>query len=220
MRDYYVFFSPLKLPRETVLNAAWTILSRSGLTPTLECEELKLDPAQKRYRWSGRFVTCNTTEEVFSLAREWAAIVVYFEYTVDEVLGNLSVLLWNDTTPALTTMTLCEDSTLFNYQREHSAPLIIFQDLILSLAESLGSSFCIMKSNPPLRTMDEGEMSEILEHMKSGQQLPLLLAAHGGRFPLATSLARAASAGYSARSHLGYVVLTDKEMGTPERESS
>lgn len=218
MRDHYIFFSPLNLTRETLLSAACTILRESGAIPTFECEELEYNPKQQRYQWTGEFTTCSTLEEVAALAQKWEGIATYLEFTVDDILGNLSILIWNDTSPGPVTLTLCEDSTLFNYQREHSGPWAAFQNIIISLADSLGSSFCLMKTNPPLRTVGEQEISELLTRMKQQQQVPIFLAVHPGRFSAATSALAHPTANLSMRSRLGYAVFSDATMGLPEPE--
>jgi hypothetical protein len=220
MRDHYVFFSPLNLTREAVLSAVYIILRERGAVPTFECEELEYDPKQQRYHWTGEFTTCGTIEEVAALAQKWGGIATYFEFTADDIRGNLSILLWNDTTPGPVTLTLCEDSTLFNYQREHTGPWIAFQNVVISVADPLGSSFCLMKTNPPLRTVDEQEISELLTHMKKKQQVPILLAVHPGRFAAATSALAHPADNLSMRSQLGYSVFADANMGSPESESA
>lgn len=218
MRDHYTFLSPLKQPRESVLRTAWAILRECDAVPTFECEELKYDTELQRYHWTGEFITCGTLEEVLTLARNWEAIATYFEYTVDDVLGNLSILLWSDTTQGTTTLALCEDSTLFNYQREHTESWRAFQETVVALAESLGSSFCLLKSNPPVRTVTEGEVADSLTLMEQGRYVPILLAVHTGRFSSASLLERSSSAEYWARRYQGYMVFTDKAMGSPASE--
>jgi len=218
MRDHYIFLSPLKQPRESILRIAWTILRERGAVPTFECEELKYDTEQQRYRWTGEFVTCSSIEEILTLARNWEAIATYFELTMEDVLGSLSILLWSDTLPGTTTLALCEDSTLFNYQREHREPWGAFQEIALTLAESLGSSFCLLKSNPPVRTVTEEEVSKSLSLMETGRYVPTFLAVHTGRFSSASLSGSSSSAEYSARSYQGYMIFTDKGMGSPAAE--
>lgn len=218
MRDHYIFFSPLDLTRDTALRAAHSILREYGAVPTLECEELTYDTEQQRHRWTGEFTTCGTIEEVAALTHKWSGIATYFEFTENDVLGSLSILLWNDTPTSPVTLTLCEDSTLFNLQREHAMPWTHFQEIVISLADSLGSSFCLMKTNPPLRTVSEESISGILAQIERGQQIPLLLAVHAGRFPAARSALTQTSVRLSRRRQLGYVVFTDTRMGSAELE--
>ncbi len=218
MRDYYVFYPQLRMPRLPLLRLAWRALHETEAVWGSKCEELKYDLASHDYRSTGRMLECDTLKNALSDTMEWQGAYFYFECSIAGVRGSMALVFWNDQAADQTTFALFENSALFNHQREHAPAWAAFQRLLIEIADLLDAPFCWMECNPPLRTVGEDSITGLLDLIQRGRRVPLFLAVHPRRFPQATKLHPAASHGYAVRKDLGYLLISDKDMGVPEED--
>jgi hypothetical protein len=207
------------MPREQVLSLAEPLLREHGARlAEMPCEALAYDAALGRFVWSGETAHFNDLGEALDRARTWQGVAIYFEYPLEDVLGSLSFILWNDETPTATTVALCENSTLFNLQREHAPSWSSALRLFSALGRELQAPFFTLRCEPPLRTMRVDEVVGDLERINRGSFVPLLLATHKLRFPVAVSVAPHPTGAYQVQSLEDFVVITNGQMGTPDED--
>jgi hypothetical protein len=218
--EYYVIFPALKMSRHQVVGHVRAVLDehRISLDDEADCEEIVFDTKLQRYQWTGRTVSVQGLDDALTRSQSWQGLVLYFRYVIQDVLGELSVVLWNDAEPGVTTLALCESSTLFNLQREQAHPWSDFQRLLIRLMASLQASFCFMQCEPPLRTLGNEMIHEVLERIRKGRLVPILLAIQVERFTGAAALADFVLTGCMVRREHGYLIISDPRMGTPESD--
>ena len=106
MRDYYIFYPQLRMPRVPLLRLAWKALREGEAVWGSKCEELKFNPASHDYRSTGRTLECDTIENALSETMEWQGAYFYFEYIIAGVRGSMALVFWNDQTADQTTFAL------------------------------------------------------------------------------------------------------------------
>jgi hypothetical protein len=216
-REYYALYARVDLTREQALSRVEPLLRTHGARwASVPCEALAFEPKLGRYVWTGETASFNSLDEALERARAWQGVAIYFEYPCEDVLGSLSVIVWNDAGPARTTVALCENSTLFNLQREHPRAWDAAQELFISIGNALQSAFCSLKCEPPLRTMSQDEVTEDLERVAQGRFVPTLLATHVSLFTIPVRVVPLPTANYRVDRRGDYVVITHKSMGTPD----
>lgn len=161
---------------------------------------------------------CESIESALSATMEWQGAYFYFESPLVEVRGSMALMFWNDEAAEQTTFALFESSTLFNQQRESAQAWSTFQKILVETADLLDAPFCWMECDPPLRTPDEEAIGGMIDLIQRGRYVPLFLALHLQRFPQAAKLYRADARGYSLREELGYLLVSEKDMGMAEED--
>ncbi|QSQ21320.1 hypothetical protein JY651_40060 [Pyxidicoccus parkwayensis] len=217
--DYYALYARVRLTREQIFSCVVPLLHENGARwASAPCEALAFEPKLGRYVWTGESARFKNLDEALERARAWQGVAIYFEYPREDVLGSLSIVVWNDEGPAATTVALCENSTLFNLQREHAPSWEAAQELFISVGQALQSEFCFLRREPPLRTMSQEEVAGELERIAQGRFVPTLLATHVTRFTTPVRVVSMPTAAYRVDRRGDYVVITHKSMGTPEAD--
>lgn len=218
-RDYYALYPQVALPREQVFSRVEPLLRAQGARlASAPCEALAFEPKLGRYVWTGETVDFSSIGNALERARAWQGAAIYFEYPCEDVLGSLSVVVWNDEGPSGTTVALCENSTLFNLQREHAPSWNAAQELFISFGHALQAAFCSLKCEPPLRTMSQEEVAGDLERIAQGHFVPTLLATHVSLFTVPVRVAPLPTTTYRVDHRGDYVVITHRHMGTPDMD--
>lgn len=180
MREYYVRFPELRHDRARLLEALWSLLDARGITLRESgCEELMLEQGLQEHRHTGKVVTFRDLDDAVRRAQPWQGLVIHCNYPVEDVLGRLSIYLWNDQRPERISLMLGESSTLFNLQREQREPWLTFLQLVLDVTRAVSAPCRFMECNPGFQTLTVEEAppfpsASVLKNLP----VPLKLRAH------------------------------------------
>jgi len=213
-QDGFALFSRCHEPISQVFWKAFHVFSTQGAAPLHKCIKLSYDTNLDAYfPTPGRF-EYDDVNTMLQEAATWQGVGFPFVYHIDDIEAHITLLIWTDNQPKGSTVALREDAILFSHQRENAGAWRSFMDLLITLTEELDSTFCFVDRDVPLHTMNDREILNFAEQVRSGRRIPIYLAIHE-RLLSSTEALKVNPEFCQVTKRFGYTIVSDKEMGTP-----